>query len=502
MKKTAYIEKHNLLKHFMDISTDGWWDWYPQEDYEYMSPRFWEIFGFDPKTKKHHPSEWMDLIFPEDLEKALSNFKKHVATKGKHPYKQLVRYRHKNGSTVYVNCTGKAIEWDKNGEPLRVIGIHSNMTEIIHTKKKLEESQERYELAINGASVGIWDWDFLKNTIFWSQKLRDILKITNSSFIPTFDDFLARLHPDDHKHAEGAIKNHLEHRKPYETEFRLKREDGVYIWLHVKGQAIWDQNKNPVRFSGSADDVTDKKKIEEEKEKYLEKLHKTNKALQRSNEELERFTYASSHDLMSPLRAIHNLSNWILEDEADQLSKESTDNLKLIQAKISSMEDLLVGILEFSRLNNQGSETIHIDPKDALTESINLLELPENTILELPETFSKVTANKAKLQQVFLNLLNNAIKYRSLERNLILKIWEEENPTHVTFFIEDNGIGFDEKQKKNIFKIFSQLHQKGTYEGIGLGLSLVKKIIEQAGGHIDVTSSPGKGSTFFFTLPK
>lgn len=113
---------------FIESSYDGFWDWNLITNVEYMSPRFWEILGVDPSTKKHHPSEWQDLIFEEDLKIALENFQKHVDTFGRHPYRQEVRYRHSNGSTVTVWCRGQVTEWTEDGRPKRMIGTHTDIT--------------------------------------------------------------------------------------------------------------------------------------------------------------------------------------------------------------------------------------------------------------------------------------------------------------------------------------------------------------------------------------
>lgn len=122
---------------FIDSSGDGFWDWDLKNDYEYMSPRFWEIFGYDYRERRHHPSEWQKLIFEEDLKRALENFEKHVQSRGKHPYEQQARYKHKDGSTVYVLCKGKVVEWDDQGNALRMIGTHTDITPLKQIQEKL-----------------------------------------------------------------------------------------------------------------------------------------------------------------------------------------------------------------------------------------------------------------------------------------------------------------------------------------------------------------------------
>jgi len=139
------------LKYLIDNAGDGFWDWYIKEDYEYMSPRFWEILGFKPEEKKHHPSEWQKLIFKEDLEVALSNFEKHVKTKGEYPFRQEVRYHHKDGSTVWVACNGAVVQWDENNQPIRVVGTHTDITKLKEAQTKITET---YKLASLGTMAG------------------------------------------------------------------------------------------------------------------------------------------------------------------------------------------------------------------------------------------------------------------------------------------------------------------------------------------------------------
>lgn len=121
-------ETEKIKRAWIEDCSDGVWDWNLNRDYEYMSPRFWEIFGYEPHEKEHHPSAWQNIIFAEDKEKALKIFKEHVESKGKVPYKMIVRYKHKNGHTVKVICRGEVIEWNEDGSPARMIGIHTDVT--------------------------------------------------------------------------------------------------------------------------------------------------------------------------------------------------------------------------------------------------------------------------------------------------------------------------------------------------------------------------------------
>ncbi len=144
-ERKALKESELFRDIFHEAANDGFWDWHLQDEYEYMSPRFWEILGFKSEEKKHHPSEWQSLIFEEDLPPVLKNFDEHVETKGECPFYQEVRYRHKDGSTIYVICRGRVVEWDKDGTPIRMIGTHTDITAMKKIQAQLKRSNEELD---------------------------------------------------------------------------------------------------------------------------------------------------------------------------------------------------------------------------------------------------------------------------------------------------------------------------------------------------------------------
>ncbi|TDF38450.1 PAS domain S-box protein [Alteromonadaceae bacterium M269] len=281
-------EKHRVEiaeiahKTHIDGSGDGYWDWHIQDDYEYMSPRFWEILGYLPEEKPHSPSAWQDLIFEDDLNVALDNFNKHINSKGQHPYEQEVRYRHKNGSTVTVLCRGKVIEWDDNGNALRMVGTHTDITYLKAIEKELRQSREQYDLAVTGSSVGLWDWNIAQDTLYWSDRFKEIIGIRDVLHTASFAEFEQRLHPEDRPIILEAVENHITHKEPYDVEYRLQHDDGHYVWIHARGQAIWNRRGKPTRMAGSIDDIT----IQKNSEIILEKALDFQKLLMKVNTDL------------------------------------------------------------------------------------------------------------------------------------------------------------------------------------------------------------------------
>ena len=145
-------ELENEKKLFVEASYDGFWDWRIQEDYEYMSPRFWEMFGLDYRMKAHHPSEWMEMIHPDDLKVAEENFNKHCESSGKHRYIQEVRYKHSNGNWCTVLCRGQVVAWDRHGKAVRMIGTHTDITNLKRIQEELERSNSALEAFAHSVS--------------------------------------------------------------------------------------------------------------------------------------------------------------------------------------------------------------------------------------------------------------------------------------------------------------------------------------------------------------
>ncbi|MEM9067682.1 MAG: PAS domain-containing protein [Myxococcota bacterium] len=242
-------ERALLLQHM----SDGYWDWRIQEDYEYMSPRFWEIFGYRAEEKEHRPSEWQALIHPDDLAPTLATFERHVESRGAVPYDQLVRYRHKEGHWVTVRCRGEVIEWGDDGKPIRMVGTHTDVT-------TLNETRSRAEILYASASVGIWDWlDVNEDKEFWSPRFYQLLGYEPGEIPATLANFQMLLHPDDHERTFAMVTAHLDGTSRFDLEYRLKHKTKGYRWFRGLGEAVFDDAGKPVRMVGSIQDIHERR---------------------------------------------------------------------------------------------------------------------------------------------------------------------------------------------------------------------------------------------------
>jgi signal transduction histidine kinase len=281
------------------------------------------------------------------------------------------------------------------------------------------------------------------------------------------------------------------------------RKDATFFWGSVLITALHDEKGEVMGFAKVTRDLTERKHAEDV-------LRKKNRELERINQELSSFAYIASHDLQEPLRKIQTFISRISELEKDNLSERSRDYFTRIENAGERMQQLINDLLSYSRTRPDETKMEDVDLNALLRDVIkNLSQAIEEKhatvdVGDLPH----VRGIKFQLQQLFANLLSNALKFsragvRPHIRVAALKenLTEEEVREGNQIIVEDNGIGFDEEYKEKIFELFQRLHGRSEYAGTGIGLAIVKKIVENHNGSIYATSVPGQGSTFHISLP-
>jgi len=276
----------------------------------------------------------------------------------------------------------------------------------------------------------------------------------------------------------------------YEVE-AITRSGEIKHWL-ISGAPNYNLNGKVIGSIGVHLDITELKSLELQKENLLKKLEK-------SNDELQEYAHVVSHDLKSPLRSINALVNWIKDDNKETLTAETKAHLMMIDATLEKMEQLISDVLEYSSVGSESITLEAVNLQEVLMDIETLLHRPEHIELYIHPLLPIIYADKVKIQQLFQNLISNAIRYCDKEQGLI-EVGFTENQTHYTFTVKDNGIGIPKEYHDKIFKIFQSLtdHKDST----GIGLSIVKKIVDLYNGSIWLESIVGEGTTFFFTIQK
>ncbi|RJQ23276.1 MAG: PAS domain S-box protein [Nitrospiraceae bacterium] len=371
---------------------------------------------------------------------------------------------------------------------------------------ELRESEERLALAISGTRIGMFDWDVLTGDILWTEQLEMILGIipattttttttTTTMRQHTYRDWTDRVHPDDLPLIEEEVRRSLAERLPYEVEYRVVWPDGSIRWVAGRGVFRYHEEGQAVRSLGIVIDITEKKEADQERERLIAEL-------ERSNRELEQFAYIATHDLSEPLRMVSSYMKLIERRYKGQLDKDADEFINYAVNGADYMQTLLRDLLAYSRIGRDTKPFELTDLNKVFKRASDNLQsvIKESGARVICEKLPTVYSHETQMVQVFQNLIGNAIKFRR-DRNPVVRVSAERLPDGWLIQVCDNGIGIAREYFDRIFLMFKRLNRSDKYPGTGSGLAICKKVVELQGGRIWVESEPGVGSTFYFTIP-
>jgi PAS domain S-box-containing protein len=366
--------------------------------------------------------------------------------------------------------------------------------EDITIKKRYHEGiykeKEKYSNIIANMNMGLLEVDN-----------QDIIKLANYSFTEmsgyTQEELLGKkaadlfLNENSKLILEQKKKDRIEGvSNSYQIPITNKTGEKKH-WL-ISGAPNYNVNGEVIGSIGIHLDITEQKKLEIQKEKLLKKLGT-------QNEKLNEYAHMVSHDLKSPLRSIHSLITWIKEDNKNQLNETTEQYLLLIEDKVEKMDNLIKGILTYSKVDSSKEFMEKINLNEIIQNCINIIHIPHNITVKIHKELPILETDSFRMQQLFQNLISNAVNYIDKKEGLV-EIDYEENSKFYLFSIKDNGQGIDNKYQNKIFDLF-QTFTEGE-QSTGIGLSIVKKIVDYYNGKIWFESTLGTGTTFFINLPK
>lgn len=422
---------------------------------------------------------------------------------------QLLR----NGKTetVYINFVYEPFR-ASDGTISGVMAVATEVTSQVIARKKIEESEARARLAVEAARLGTFEIDMARETINHSPRTAEIFGLDPLKQWP-YKRFSDAIHPDDNGIRAKA------HERAKQTgellyEARILLPDGYVRWVRMNGKYTF-QNHVPVSLIGTILDITEERKTAEVLE---QKIEERTKELKQANEQLKQFTYAASHDLQEPLRKISFFLDKLLFNLGTSLNEENKRVADRIQHTAGRMRSLIDDLLSYSNTTLGVTEFKEMDLTEVINEVLQDMEasvIEKKAVIDV-QPLPRIKGDERQLRQLFQNLVSNALKYHKRDQAPQIQfraypVKGEEVAASLSpqkkeklFFkieVRDNGIGFHQEDAERIFRLFQRLHGKAEYEGTGVGLAIVQKVLENHQGYITTESEPGKGAVFNVYLP-
>lgn len=406
----------------------------------------------------------------------------------------------KDGKSRCFHCIANVALRDEDGTPTGVLEICRDITKFKQTEEALRISESKYSDLVQQSPDAVISLDKFGNFLSFNPAAE---RLSGFSAEEVIGRHFTKVGILDKKSIPKALNEFRlvitgAERQPFNLV--ITRKDKSRLHMEANGRLI-KQKGQKAWIQVTLRDITERLLAEQELEKLNKDLESAVWELRRANKELQEFAYITAHDLKTPLRGIGTLADWISKDYADKFDEDGKEQLRLLVAKAKQMSALIDDILQYSRLGYDNPEKKQVDLNELLTEVISDINLPENIQITVENKLPVLMCEQTQIIQVFQNLLSNAVNYMD-KPNGQIKVGCIEQDSFWKFSIADNGPGIDEKYHKKIFKIFQTLSPRDRTDSTGIGLSIVKKIVELNAGIIWVESELGKGSTFFFTLPK
>ncbi|MBN1381390.1 MAG: PAS domain S-box protein [Deltaproteobacteria bacterium] len=468
---------------------------------QYLSPVVEKYLMYTAEELTEMPPE--SIITPESLAKALEYMSRAVEAAERGIRFEVETFEmeaiRKDGMHIWFE-TSYSLNYDENGHIVSAQGVSRDITERKKFEKTLQESEKRYRRLASNVTDLVVEWEenpFKAAYVtpsaerlfgYSNDDLKHITleKVISPKYQNKLREFVTRMNE-----ALKADPSYIP--PPIETPVICK--DGSIVWIELTFSFTRDEAGNVVSGMTVNRDITERKKAEQE-------LAKRTAELARSNAELEQFAYIASHDLQEPLRMVAGFTELLARRYKGKLDSEADEFINFAVDGATRMQHLINDLLTYSRVGTREDPFSSADCRTVLENaSANLaVAIEENRAVIKSGNLPVVMGDAGQLMQLFQNLIANAVKFRS-EKPPVIDISVQKQGGEWVFSVSDNGIGIDPQYHESIFAVFQRTPTGKSYAGTGIGLAICKKIVERHGGRIWVTSEPGAGSTFYFTIP-
>ena len=506
----ALRESEDRLKLALESANDGLYDWNMQTGEVYFSPRCYTMLGYEPYEMPASYDTWINWLHPDDREYAVNTVNKYTEKRDSHEIE--FRLKAKSGGWRWILSRGRVTERNVSGRPIRMVGTHVDITERKRAEEEIRALSRFREVVIDNAMLYLNVLDKDANILVWNKAAEEITDYSREEVVG-HKKVWEWLYPDP-MFREATFRETLELIKSGGTseglETEIRTRDGQTKTIAWYERSLLDDAGEPMGSIAIGVDVTQRKRAEEEIRRLNEELEQRvierTAQLEAANKELEAFAYSVSHDLRAPLRHIAGFVRLLLECEGGQLDATSERYLNIIAESSHKMDRLIDDLLAFSRTGRAEMQVQRVELNELVGEAQQELvpEMEGRRIIWEVSPLLAVEGDPTLLRQVWVNLLSNAIKFTTprLEARIEIGVMQQDTDRsgEVTVFIRDNGVGFDPQYAHKLFGVFQRLHREEEFEGTGIGLATVRRIIHRHGGRVWAEGELNRGATFYFTL--
>ena len=410
---------------------------------------------------------------------------------------ELLIRNERNQQGLHVTAAARPLR-DATGHQIGALTVLTDISERVAAERELAARADalgRARIATQAARIATFTWYVARDVVEVDPLGRQLQGLLPGEGMLTLEGLLAGVHPDDRESLVSQLKAAVaERQREFMLEYRTVSATGRLRWVRAAGAV--GEFDGVLRATGALLDVT----MELEVQRALEER---TRETERANAELDEFTYIASHDLKEPLRGIHNYARFIAEDYGDKLDAGGLTMLKAVSDQADRMQRLIEDLLHIARLGREPMQQADVDLDAVVSEVLESLQfsLAEKKVRVERQSLGHARCDRVRVGEVFRNLITNALKYNDKPEPVILIGRQPSLTGEPEFFVRDNGIGIKPEFHARVFAPFKRLHGKDAYGGgSGVGLAIVKRIVEAHGGSMGLTSAPGEGATFTFTL--
>lgn len=502
-------EKLNIV---IDASELGIWELNFKTKEANFSDRYLALLGYNERVKLSH-EQVIKHLHPDDLKIREEAFKRAYET-GILNYSTRIIWN--DGSIHWVEGKGKLF-YDDEGKPLRMLGTLEDITKEKQQTEVLERSEQKFRLLAETMPQFIWTASPEGKFNYHNERIYRYSDVSRDAIDQ--NGIIAILHPDDVAPTKNLWEYSVAKGETFLIEHRFRKYDGSYHWQLSRAVPQKDTEGRIQMWVGTSTDIQEQKSFSQQLEQNVrertKELAQKNQDLERVNYELQSFAYVSSHDLQEPLRKIQTFASRIRDKE--ELSETGADYFRRIQNSAHQMQMLIQDLLAYTSTAkvDQAFENIDLDKVvEEVKNDFGEILAERNAVIESGKLF-RTKVIPLQFKQVIHNLISNSLKFsrpgvtpkisifgdREVAHDVMKRFVNGQGGAYCRVSIVDNGIGFDPRYKEKIFEVFQRLHGKHEYEGTGVGLAIVKRIIENHSGFVEATSEEGHGARFDIYLP-